>query len=562
MAWNGGVWIMHPLLVLLHLAAAVMLLLWAVRMVRTGMERAFGAGLRDALREARGGWPGMALVGAVLAILLQSATAVGVLASGFVASGLMGASAGLAALIGADLGSALVVWVLAFDLSGLVPVLLLVGTVLFLKFERRALRQAGRIVLGIGFVLLSLQMIGAATEPMRESSSLPAVIRFFQADPLTAFVVVAVLTWAMHSSVAMVLLLAALAQRGVLPVEAALPMVLGANFGAGLIALWLTRSLPPVARRVPLGNMILRGTFAALALLVVLVWQPDMGALGARPEAQVVHLHLLFNAVLLGLALPLVGVVGRLCAAILPEPVTPVAPERQRRSALDRSVLDQPALALASAKRELLVMGETIEEMFAPVMEVMAQPDAARIVALRDLDAEINTRHSDIKLYIAEVNRRELSEIQARQGMDLTDFAIALEHIGDIVAKTLLPLAEEKRRRALRFSEEGWAEMRGLHARVQANLQLALNVLVSGDLGSAQALMREKERMRRLERDSHDRHLARLAKGNSESLATSDLHLEALRAFKEINSLLVTVAHPILAERGLMLNSRLAPGPA
>jgi phosphate:Na+ symporter len=359
----------------------------------------------------------------------------------------------------------------------------------------------------------------------------------------------------------MVLLLAALAQRGVLPVEAALPMVLGANFGAGLIALWLTRSMPPAARRVPLGNMILRGLLALLALMAVLIWQPNPALLGARPEGQLVHLHLLFNAVLLVLALPMVAVVGRVCTVILPD--APAAEETRppRRSALDRAVLDQPALALASAKRELLLMGETVEEMFAPVLEVMAQPDPARIAALRALDSDVNARHSEIKMYIAEVNRRELSDSEARQGMDLTDFAINLEHIGDIVAKTLLPLAEEKRRRSLRFSDAGWAEMRGLHARVQANLQLALNVLVSSDLGSAQALMREKERMRRLERESHDRHLERLARGNSDSLATSDLHLEALRAFKEINSLLVTVAHPILAERGLMLDSRLVSGP-
>jgi len=554
---------MHPLLVLLHMAAAVMLLLWAVRMVRTGMERAFGPALRDGLRQARGGLVGMAGAGLVLAILLQSATAVGVLAAGFVSGGLLGGSAGLAALLGADLGSALVVWVLAFDLSELVPLLLLVGAVLFLKFEKRSVRQAGRIVLGIGFVLLALQMLGQATEPMRESETLPAVIRYFRGDPLTAFVVVALLTWAMHSSVAMVLLLVALAHKGILPLDAAVPMLLGANFGAGLIALWLTRSMPPTARRVPLGNMILRGGFAVLALLAYHLAAPDLAWFGTRPETQLVYLHVLFNAAVLVLSLPLVSLVGRLTAEILPELLTP-PPEgaRPRRTALDRQVLDKPALALASAKRELLLMGETVEEMFAPVMDLMAAADPARIAALKSLDEDVNARHSDIKLYIAEVNSRELTKDQARHGIDLTDFAINLEHIGDIVAKTLLPLAEEKHRRALRFSDEGWAEMRGLHARVQANLQLAMNVLISGDAPSAEQLMREKERMRHLERESHDRHLARLAKGNAQSRATSDLHLEAVRAFKEINSLLVLVAHPILAERGMILSSRLAPGAA
>lgn len=537
-----------------------MLLLWAVRMVRTGMERAFGASLREILRRTAANTLGLAVAGAGLAVLLQSATAVGVLSAGFVAGGLLAGKAALAALLGADLGSALVVRVLAFDLSELVPVLILLGAVLFLKFEQRSVRQVGRIVLGIGFVLLSLQMIAAATEPLRESQWLPAVIRHLQGDPLTAFAVVAILTWAMHSSVAMVLLLAALAQRGLLPVEAALPMVLGANFGAGLIALWLTRAMPVPARRVLLGNMLLRGSLAALALLATALRAPDLAWLGSRPEAQVVHLHLAFNLMVVVAGLPLVAPVMRLAALLLPDPVAAQGPAPMPRSALDRSVLDQPALALAAAKRELLLMGETVEQMFVPVVDVLGHAEAGRIAALKALDAEVNARHTAIKLYIAEVNRNALTEAETRRGIELTDFSISLEHVGDIVAKTLLPLAEEKHRQRLRFSDEGWAEIRGLHARVRANLQLALNVLVSGDAGSAQALMREKERMRALERESHDRHLARLVRGNPDSLATSNLHLEAVHAFKEINSLLVTVAHPILAERGLILGSRLATG--
>jgi phosphate:Na+ symporter len=251
--------------------------------------------------------------------------------------------------------------------------------------------------------------------------------------------------------------------------------------------------------------------------------------------------------------------VMRLCALMLPDPVLPQDAARVRRSALDRAVIDQPTLALASAKRELLTLGETVGEMLVPAIDVLADPKAARIAALKTIGQEVNALHSAIKLYVAEVNRHDLSGAETLQGIELTDFAINLERVGDIVAKTLLPLAEDKARLGVRFSDEGWSELRGMHARVRANLQLALNVLVSGDAGSAQALMREKEAMRRLERESQDQHFSRLARGNADSLATSNLHLEAVRAFKEINSLLVTVAHPILAERGLILQSRLAP---
>jgi phosphate:Na+ symporter len=375
-------------------------------------------------------------------------------------------------------------------------------------------------------------------------------------------VAVAALTWAMHSSVAMVLLLAMLVQGGLLPMQAAVPMLMGANFGAGLIAVWLSRSMSAPARRVPLGNLILRGAFAMAALLAFWQLQPDLDPLGDRPEVQLVHLHLLFNAALLVLGLPFVPAVARLCAALVPEPVQPTEGWHRRISALDRSVIDRPALALASATRELLAMGDSVIEMFAPVIDVLSDPSAERMAALREKALEVGARHADIKLYLAEVNRNALSGDHGRRSMELTDLAINLERTCDVIARSVLPVAEEKLRHGLRFSDAGWADIRSLHARVRTNMQLAMNVLVSGDVTSARDLMREKERMRQLERDSLDRHLRRLSEGNPDSMATSHMHVQVIRALKEINSLLVTVTHPILAEQGMILESRLAPADA
>ena len=552
---------MHPIVTLINLAAAVMLLLYAVRMVRTGIERAHGAALRDRLQASGSGRLGAALAGMVLAILLQSATAVGVLAAGFAASGLLGLPAGLAALLGADLGSALVVRLLAMDLSELVPILILIGCVLFLKFEERRLKQYGRIILGIGFVLLSLRMIGEATLPLRDSAALPAVMAYLAGDPLTAFILAAALAWALHSSVAMVLLLAALAQGGMVPMAAAVPMLLGTNFGAGLIAVWLTRGLPPEARRIPLGNLLLRGSVALLALGAVSVVGVDWAVmLASGPATQLVNAHLVFNLLALVVALPLIGPALRLAARMLPSVPVPVVAGQRPRSSLDRTTLALPALALASAKRELLLMGAALEEMLQPVIGLLDQASPEGLAALTALDVEVNRRHADVKLFLAALNEGELSEDEARRCIDLTGVAINLEHAGDILAKTLAPLAQKKAQEGRRFSEPGWAEMRVLHARVLANLQLAMNVLISADPGAARALMREKEVMRGLERESHEAHLARLRAGNADSVATSHWHLETVRAFKEINSLLVAVAVPILEERGMVLRSRLAEG--
>lgn len=249
---------MLPVSFLIHLAGAVMLLLWAVRMVRTGVERAHGTRLKTALRGARGGTAQLALVGMILAVLLQSSTAVGILVAGFVTSGILTVATEIAALLGADLGSSLVVKILSFDLSSLIPLLLVVGATMFLKFEARTVRQNGRIVLGIAFILMSLQMVGQATEPLRDSTLLPGMVSYLRSDPLTAFLAAALIAWVVHSSVATVLLFVTFASGGILPLEVAVPMILGANLGGGIIAVWLTRGMEVEARRIPLGNLFFR----------------------------------------------------------------------------------------------------------------------------------------------------------------------------------------------------------------------------------------------------------------------------------------------------------------
>jgi phosphate:Na+ symporter len=552
---------MHFSLILLHLAGATMLLLYAVHMVRTGMERAHGGALRRLLGEAKRGQLKAAGGGAVMAVMLQSSTAVAMLACGFAASGVLTLPVGLSLLLGADLGSALVVRVLSFDLGWLVPVCLFVGGVMHLKLPGQMARETGRMVLGVGFVLLSLKLIGEATHPLRDSDMLPTFSAYLADDYFTAFLIGAAFTWLVHSSVAAILMFAAFVGQGLLPLEAGVALVLGANLGGGLIAFWLSRGMPPEAQRIPVGNLLFRAFGAVTALAAAEGLGLPVGLLGSDQGMALVNLHVAFNACLLLCSLPFAGAMARLTRALLPDAAGQNSDSLlpQRTSALDRAVIGSPRLALASATRELLRMGELVEIMVRPAMELLTSGTREAIARTRKVDDEVNRAHTEIKLYLAEVNRGGMTAAEARRSIELTDFAINLEHAGDIVAKNLLVLADERAERNLNFSKEGWAELTELHDRLVENMHLALNVLVSNDLASARQLVVEKERMRVLERRSHNSHLMRLQSGTPESVETSDMHLEVARALKEINSLLVTVAYPLLTESGDLLQSRLAP---
>jgi len=547
-------------LFLLQIAGAVMLLLYAVRMVRTGFERATGPALRRSISRAASGPLVGVFSGMTVAVMLQSATAVTVLAAGLALSGILTTSAGLAVLLGADLGSALVVQFLVFDLSWLVPLLLAVGAWLFLKIENRTVKQAGRILIGIALVLIALQMIGESTTPLKQARFMPHVAAYLASDMFTALAVGALLAFLMHSSVATVLMVAAFAQKAVLPLEAAIPLVLGANIGAGLVALWLTRGMDRTARLLPLGNFIFRFAGAVVTLLLLTSFQIPLEKVSSLPAQQLVAIHILFNLVLVLVCVPLTSPMAWLVERILPEQVSANEAEPNTpKSALDQRVFNVPRLALASATRELLRMGELVEAMTRPVMMMLDNGSIAEIRRLQQMDTNINVIHSDIKLYVAELNRGRLTSEEAERSLELASFAINLERAGDLVSKNLLERAVQLQKSGISFSKEGQLELESMHDRVLANMQLALNVLVSGDVASARELIAEKDMMRQIEKTCHEQHLDRLKSRMPESIETSNAHMEVVRSLKEINSLFATVGVPILAREGQLRNSRLVP---
>lgn len=550
---------MTILIFMLNLAGATMLLLFAVRMVQTGIERAMGSSFKRIITARKDNRIQTALAGVLLAIVLQSATAATLLASGFTATGLLSFTGALSVVLGADLGSALVIQLLSFSLDWLIPVLLVAGGYLFLKIEGPMWRQVGRILLGIAFILLALRLIGEAMEPIRESAFLPSIAGYLQADYVTAFLVGLAITFVMHSSVAAILMFVTFVSLGYLPVIAGVSLVLGANLGSALIPIWLSRGMVIEARRVPFGNLILRGLGAIIVLFVVNN-TPVLALFDSFPGGQIlVSVHLTFNMLLLITALPFVGFLEVPIKAMMPskngkgEPNEPIRPV----SALDHRVISNPRMALGSLTREILRMSEIVEMMTRPVMELYESGNTEQIQFVQNLDKGVNAALSDIRRYVASIPRDKMTKAEVRHARELTEYAINLEVAGDIVAKKLMQLAKSKAKKGLKFSKPGWEELLSLHERVVCNMTLAFNVLLSEDIEAARLLMEEKSLMANKEHKSRKKHLKRLREGYEVSFESSDIHLETLRALKDLNSQISAVAYPILYKHGQLLETRL-----
>ena len=540
-----------------QLFGATMLLLFAVRMVRTGIERAFGAALERLVTSGRSPLH-LAPVGMVLAILLQSSAAVTLLVAGFAGGGVIGFAPAVALVLGGDLGSAVIIQVLSLKLDWLAPVLLAAGGTLFLKTQRRALRYAGRITLGIALILLSLELLRGAVDPIRDSGFLPAIADYLERDFLTAFIAGAALAFVMHSSVAAILMCVTVVAIGALPVSVGLSLVLGANLGSALIPVWLSRDFAPEARRIPAANLIIRGTAALVALFGFNAAAAPVAILSTYGAQGLVMLHIAFNAALL-LFIPIVAFLERPMQALMPAgPAgTADADTPDFRSVLPDTVPETGSEALANLRREVLRMTDIVSDMFDPVMELYARADTERTHSIQARDEAVNAALDGVRKYMAELSSEMLNRSERRELRALVDYAIALEAAGDIIVKRLLILAEEMHDAGQSFSTEGREELEHLHRKVARNLKTAANVLISGDLDGARRLLQEKADMARLERKSRKRHLKRLSQGKINSMSTSDKHLETAYLMKELHSWVISVAHPILAREGQLLESRL-----
>jgi phosphate:Na+ symporter len=542
-----------PLLFLLNMAAAAALLIWAVRLVRTGFERAFGSHLRLWLRRSTSNWLTAALCGALAAILMQSSTAVVVLMSGFVSTGTIGSVAGLAIILGADLGSAIVAQILNSQLGAITPLLLLSGVLIFLRSTNRRLRQIGRILIGLALIFVSLDLIRASSLPLVNSEPALAAMLYLADDTLTAFVIAALFAWLVHSSVAAVLLFVTLAAQGLLPVEAAFAMVLGANLGGAMIAFFLTLKADTAVRRVVWTNVALRGGGAAAALWLITVGHLPTLWLGADAAAQALHLHFAFNLVLLVLFLPLVKPLIRVARVLIPDPATGGAADALH-STLDTSLQDQPKRAFACVVRELVQMGDRTETMLRQVIQLYDRYDDATAQKLQTDCATVERMSRDVKIYLAGIH----GGTSGTRAFELSGMSVNMEAGADVIARKMVDLAKRKSRDNLEFSQDGWRELSDFHDQVLRNVQHAISVLVSEDLGLARELVEQKENIREIAKALERKHLGRLRKGLSESIETSAIHLDLLRALKALNTSFAMIAYPALLEHGELLESRLS----
>ncbi len=540
---------------LLNLLAAIALLVWGTQLVRTGIVRVFGASLRNILSKSVSNRFTAMVSGIGVTALVQSSTATALIVSSFVGQGLMSLPSALAVMLGADIGTSLMAVVFSRDLSWLSPLFIFVGVVLFIARQATTLGRIGRILIGLGLMLLALQLVTQSTTVLTQSPAIKALLGSLSSDRLLEITVGAVLSILSYSSLALVLLTATLASTGVVPIDVALGLVLGANLGSGLLAVLTTLNANVETRQVPIGNIVFKVIGLVVVTPFISLWLDNLRPLVSEVAALVVLFHLTFNIVVGLLFIGLTQVVARHVEKWLPKLDRSTVAGRQRH--LDPSALETPSLAISCAVREAMHQADVVETMLLGVHGVIKNNDIQLAQTLQKMDDTVDELYSDIKYYLTKISREALSESEGHRWTDIISFTINMEQIGDIIERVLEDIENKKIKPGREFSEAGMAEITDLHGRLVDNLRLGMSVFLDGNVRDARKLLEEKTRFRDLEREYAATHLERLAVNTPQSMDTSSLHIDLISDLKRINSHICSIAYPILDSAGALAPNRL-----
>ncbi|HET6183073.1 MAG TPA: Na/Pi cotransporter family protein [Acetobacteraceae bacterium] len=547
-------------LTLLDLAGAVALLLWGVRMVQTGVQRAFGPRLRVVLAAALRNRLSALLAGLGVTAILQSSTATGLMVTGLTATGAVELVPALAVMLGANIGTTLIVQALSFDVARVAPALIVAGFLMFRRGGTR-IRDVGRVLIGLGLMLTALHQLVDVVAPSALGPGLHGVLAAISTEPLIALLVAAALTWAAHSSAAVVLLAMSLAAHGSAPAQLAFALVLGANLGSAINPVLEGASGDdPAARRLPMGNLLNRGIGCLAALVALPALTPLITAFEPEPARAVADFHTVFNVCLALLFFPLLGPYAALLRRLLPARLDAADPGRPIY--LDRAAVEAPVVAIAAAAREALRMADVLDAMLHSLRDAFGNDDRKRIAEIKRLDDVLDRLNAAIKAYLTALDDAAMTDADLRRTEQVLAFCTNMEHAGDVIERNLAALVAKRLKRGLAFSAEGQKELAAMLDRLLVNLHTASAVFMSDDPRAARVLAAEKEGFRDLEDAATRAHFARLRERRPETAQTSALHLDMMRDLKRVNAHLVeAAAYPVLRKEGELLRTRLRTEP-
>lgn len=528
--------------IFIQIAGGVALVLFAVRFLRKGLDRLFGQHLMTWLERMTSHRLKAFGAGVVAGAIAPSSTALSVTLIQLLNASQLSAERVLATLLGANIGITVMVQLLSISANGLAAFCILIGVIGFQFLQRNVFRGLGQILLSLGFVFLSMELISSGSAMIDPKGDLVEFMRLLEGHPIAVVLASTVTALLLQSSTATIALAIGLAASAHLGMALLLPWVLGTNLGIALTALiagWGSLE----GRRLAVANLLVKGLATAIALSLLPWLLPSLAVAGASPARQGANFHTLFNLGVALLTLPFVVPLSRLVARMIVAPTLPATSVPVPQTFLDPTTVDTPAFALAQATRELLSMGDEVKSMLQTWWRAFCTGDLALLRVATDQDNRVDSTYYRLKKFLSLIH--DPADRDSHWHLTLHTFSNELEDIGDIVSTDLCTLVRKQIEHRTVLAPEDWTDLEELYHKLTGRYDVAMSILTTRDANLARSFVSGKEALDQWCRERQRLHYERLKAGDESALRSSSIFLEMLNDLRRINSHLSVIGYAL-----------------
>jgi len=497
---NGGA--VLSLSMVVSLFAGLGLFLYGMRVMSDALQKSAGDRLKKLLEILTTNKYIGVLVGASITAIIQSSSATTVMVVGLVNAGIMNLSQAVGVIMGANIGTTMTAQIIAFNFKSIVPYSIIIGALLVLFPKRKAHRQFGELVIGFGILFMGMYMMSDAMKPLKDIPEFAVFMVKLKDNPILGVIAGLALTSIVQSSSATIGILQALAIQGLVPIEAALPILFGDNIGTCVTALIASIGTSITARRAA----VLHLTFNIVGTIIFLILLKPVlllvGMLGTEPARQIANAHTFFNLANSAIQLPFSALLIAFVNKVIPgEDIQDMFALKY----LDKRILETPSIAVGQIIKEIARMGEIARSNVQKGVEAIIGGDEKLIDEIYDNENVINELERKIGEYLQEVLHSAISEDQQKKVGMLINTIHDVERMGDH-AENLAEIAQYKLDNKVAFSDMAVGELRSIYESVDNAVYNAFMALTTENpdyVAEVDACERKVDELRDQFKDKH-----------------------------------------------------------
>ena len=481
--------------ILFSLFGGLAFFLFGMRLMGEGLERAAGPRLKHFLSLMTKNKVVAMLTGLLVTALIQSSGATTVMVVGFVNAQLLTLAQSVGVIMGANIGTTVTSLLLSIQMDP-GPIFAFIGMIMIMVFDKKeTLKQAGMVCMGLGVLFIGMDLMSASTEPLRDW---PVFLNLMQGvqNPILGVLVGIAVTALLQSSSVSVGIIQVLAAGGLISLEGALFLILGAKIGACTPSLLSMANSSIAAKRTALIHLLFN-VISALFILILSCFLPLASwaqmIIPDNPKLCVSLMHISTSVFCTILLLPFSDLLVKLSGLIIRGEDTEKTPLKMQF--YDERLLKTPSLAAEQLFREVCRMGRVTHEHLLMACEALHTMDLSREQEINDHEELVDYLEEAITEGLVSVMYLELSEHESKRIANLFHVVTDIERISDH-AQNILGLAKERIERNAKLSEKADQELNDLFAQCMKVLEAALEGLEEwGIPDSVMQLIEQEEQM-------------------------------------------------------------------